>query len=120
MSYITIDETDKRPPYEQICACVISLIMQDELETGTLLAPIRQLAGDLGVAPNTVARAYRELENAGFVVSRGRRGTIVCEIPTPAADSQPARSIEVAIGDARSAGLSPTEIARLVGRLLAS
>ncbi len=120
MNHITIDETDKRPPYEQICACVISLITEGELEAGTLLAPIRQLAGDLGVAPNTVARAYRELENAGFVVSRGRRGTMVCEMPITATDSRPARTIEAAIGDARSAGLSPAEIARLVGRLLAS
>ena len=41
------------------------------------LSPVRQLAGDLGVAPNTVARAYAELQAEGWLVGDGRRGTRV-------------------------------------------
>ena len=44
---------------------------------------IRQLAGDLGLAANTVARAYRELEVDGFVRSTGRRGTVVIRTAPP-------------------------------------
>ena len=44
---------------------------------GTRLPAVRQLAADLGLAVNTVARAYRELEAAGLVETRGRHGTVV-------------------------------------------
>lgn len=47
------------------------------LPPGAKLPPVRRLAGDLGLAPNTVARAFRELEAAGLVETQGRRGTIV-------------------------------------------
>jgi DNA-binding transcriptional regulator YhcF (GntR family) len=47
------------------------------LAPGTRLPPVRRLAEDLGLAANTVARAYRELEAAGVVETRGRHGTVV-------------------------------------------
>ena len=52
-------------------------ISAGELPAGTRLPPVRQLANDLGLAANTVARAYRDLEAAGLVETRGRGGTIV-------------------------------------------
>ena len=48
-----------------------------ELPAGTKLPTVRALAATLGIAPNTVARAYRELEYAGVVSTRGRNGTVV-------------------------------------------
>ena len=48
---------------------------------GTRLPTVRRLAGDLGLAVNTVARAYRELERDGLVVTRGRNGTVVAASP---------------------------------------
>ncbi len=64
-------------PYEQLRAQLAAQVTSGELAAGARLATVRQLAEDLGLAPNTVARAYRELEADGFVETRGRNGTFV-------------------------------------------
>jgi DNA-binding transcriptional regulator YhcF (GntR family) len=74
---VELDDTSPVPPYEQIRAQVAAMIGSGALPPGTRLPPIRQLAGDLGLAVNTVARAYRELEAAKLVSSRVRTGTVV-------------------------------------------
>jgi DNA-binding transcriptional regulator YhcF (GntR family) len=62
---------------------------------------VRQLASDLDLAPNTVARAYRELEQDGLLVTRGRRGTFVAgPLPPPPSDAAAGRP-NVAQLDAR-------------------
>jgi DNA-binding transcriptional regulator YhcF (GntR family) len=65
------------PPYAQLRSQVAAMIASGQLEVGYRLPPIRQLAADLDLAPGTVARAYRELEAAGLIVTEGRRGTRV-------------------------------------------
>ena len=75
--FIAVDGALETPPYQQILEQVRGLIERRELEAGTLLPTVRQLAGDLAVAPNTVARAYAELQSDGWIVSDGRRGTRV-------------------------------------------
>lgn len=74
---LAIDTGSPVPPYEQIRAQLQAMVAGGVLAEGTRLPPIRQLAGDLGLATNTVARAYRELEHDGLVQARGRHGTIV-------------------------------------------
>jgi DNA-binding transcriptional regulator YhcF (GntR family) len=74
---ISIDRESPVPPYEQIRAGLADRISRGELEVGTRLPTIRELADQLGLATNTVARAYHELEGAGFVKTRGRAGTFV-------------------------------------------
>ena len=74
---LTIDAGSPVPPYEQIRSQLAAMVDGGALAEGTRLPPIRQLAGDLGLATNTVARAYRELELEGLVQARGRHGTIV-------------------------------------------
>jgi DNA-binding transcriptional regulator YhcF (GntR family) len=79
-----IDEVDTgspTPPYEQIRSQVATMIASGTLLPGTHLPSIRQLAADLGIAANTVARAYRELELEGLVASRVRHGTTVTAEP---------------------------------------
>ena len=78
---IGVDPGSPTPPYEQIRAQLATMIEAGTLAAGTQLPPIRQLAADLGLATNTVARAYRELELEGFVVSRVRHGTTVAARP---------------------------------------
>lgn len=65
------------PPYEQVRQQLAEQIGDGRLPTGTRLPPVRTLAHDLSLAPNTIARAYRELEEAGLVETRGRNGTVV-------------------------------------------
>jgi GntR family transcriptional regulator len=74
---VEIDADSPTPPYEQIRAQIATMIGAGTLPRGAHLPPIRQLAADLGLAANTVARAYRELEHEGLVASRVRHGTTV-------------------------------------------
>lgn len=64
--------------FEQLRLHVIRLADSGALPPGTRLPPVRTLAGLLEVAPHTVARAYKELEAAGVVATKGRNGTVVC------------------------------------------
>jgi DNA-binding transcriptional regulator YhcF (GntR family) len=74
---IAVDATSPVPPYEQVQRQVEALITDGTLRPGHRLPTVRALAGELGLAANTVARAYRELEQTGVVVTRGRNGTVV-------------------------------------------
>ena len=74
---LSVDPDSPVPPYEQIRSQVASMIASGVLADGTRLPPIRQLADDLGLAGGTVARAYRELEDQGSIVTRGRHGSFV-------------------------------------------
>jgi DNA-binding transcriptional regulator YhcF (GntR family) len=74
---ITLDPAASTPPFEQVRAQLAARIVSGDLIAGTRLPPVRRLADDLGLAANTVARAYRDLEAAGLVETHGRGGTIV-------------------------------------------
>ena len=74
---ITLDAHSVIPPYEQVRAQLAEQVQDQRLPAGTKLPTIRRLADDLGLAPNTVARAYRELEQDGVIETRGRHGTFV-------------------------------------------
>ncbi|UKA57112.1 GntR family transcriptional regulator [Arthrobacter sp. FW306-2-2C-D06B] len=64
--------------YEQLRLRIIELADGGTLAVGAKLPAVRSLAEQLDVAPHTVARAYKELEAAGVVATRGRNGTVVC------------------------------------------
>jgi len=70
------------PPYEQVRSQIAAAVESGRLRPATQLPTVRRLAGDLGLAVNTVARAYRELELAGVVETRGRQGTFVAGPPS--------------------------------------
>jgi DNA-binding transcriptional regulator YhcF (GntR family) len=73
---VRVDPADPTPPFEQIRRQLVDEIQSGNLVAGYKLPSVRQLAGDLALAPGTVARAYRELETAGLVESN-RTGTRV-------------------------------------------
>ena len=74
---IELDASSSLPPFEQLRTGIATRIRDGRLPAGTRLPPVRRLALDLDLAPNNVARAYRELEIAGLVTTAGRRGTLV-------------------------------------------
>lgn len=78
---IWIDESARIPPYEQLRAQLRLMVSSGRLKPQERLSPIRSLAAELGLAPGTVARAYRELEWEGIVEGRGRAGTFVVDEP---------------------------------------
>lgn len=83
MTTLTIDPQAPYPPFEQLRRQLVEQIVSQHLPAGTRLPPVRRLAADLALAPNTVARAYRELEAEGYLVTRGRNGTIVAPDAAP-------------------------------------
>ncbi|WP_307864834.1 GntR family transcriptional regulator [Myceligenerans salitolerans] len=74
---ITIDSDSLVPPFEQVRTGLARQMADGTLPVGARLPTVRALAGELGIAVNTVARAYRELEAACLVETRGRAGTFV-------------------------------------------
>ena len=81
--YLVVNPDLEIPPYQQVVAQIRAGIERGELLPDSPLPTVRQLAGDLGIAPNTVARAYGELQNDGWLVGDGRRGTRVAgRLPT--------------------------------------
>ncbi len=80
---VTIDPDSPLPPYEQLRIAIRRLVATGEFPVGSRLPTVRQLAADLGVAPGTVGRAFRELEREGIIESRGRHGTHIKSAPRP-------------------------------------
>jgi DNA-binding transcriptional regulator YhcF (GntR family) len=70
---------DGGPPYRQVADGVRRMIERGSLLPGDRIPPVRTLAEQLDLAPNTVARAYRALEDDGWIVGRGRAGTFVTD-----------------------------------------
>jgi len=108
---LEIDLDNHTPPYRQIRDQIDGLIVTGALAEGTRLPPVRQLASDLELAANTVARAYRELEQHGLISTRGRRGTFVAA-PRLAAPDQGSQS-----GAAAQLGAAARAFAASVRRL---
>lgn len=79
---LVVSTTDPTPPYEQLRRQLADLVISGVIGPGERLPPVRQLAADLGLAVGTVARAYRELDAAGVVVTRRGAGTRV-SVDTP-------------------------------------
>ena len=78
---LLLHHSSPMPPYEQIRLQICTLIASGQLLAGDQLPSVRQLARDLGVAPNTVVRAYNELEREGWVVTSTRRSVSVAPHP---------------------------------------
>lgn len=75
--FLTIDATDSRPVYQQVVDGVKALIAGGHLPEGAPLPSVRQVANDLGVNFNTIATAYRQLQDEGFVSVRHGAGAVV-------------------------------------------
>jgi DNA-binding transcriptional regulator YhcF (GntR family) len=74
---LALDDASTFPPYEQIRVQIIDAVSSGGVAAGSKLPTVRKLAVDLGVAPNTVARSYRELERDGVIETRGRAGSFI-------------------------------------------
>jgi GntR family transcriptional regulator len=75
--FLTLQANDKRPIYQQIADGIKALIACGDLCEGMTLPSVRQVAGDLGINLNTVAVAYRQLQDEGFVTVRHGAGAVI-------------------------------------------
>jgi DNA-binding transcriptional regulator YhcF (GntR family) len=108
---IELDPASPTPPYEQLRAGLAARVDDGSLSPGERLPTVRALAAELEVAVNTVARAYRELENAGVIETRGRAGSFVT------GDQVARRAREAALAylaGTAALGLTPAEAIALV------
>lgn len=120
---ITVDPAAEAAPFAQVRSQLLEAIATGALTSGTRLPTIRQLAGDLGLANNTVA-AYRELLADGVLEPRGRRGTFVRDKATDVVpDARSQRLDELVrnyIDGARAIGVPSDEIVGALTRTLAT
>ena len=108
-----LDPGSSVAPYEQLRTQLATRAASGDLPAGTRLPTVRALAADLGLAVNTVARAYRELEADGVITTEGRRGTFVAA--TAAGSSAEAGlAAAVYVATARRLGLTLPEATRLL------
>jgi len=96
---LLLNQASPVPPYEQIGLQIRTLIASAQLSPGTLLPSVRQLARDLGVAPNTVVRAYSELERNGWVVTSMRKGVMVASRPPMLTTEERQQRLEQAVSE---------------------
>ncbi len=113
--YITVDEKDRRPIYQQIVDEIKGHIASGELSQGTFLPPVRQVAADLGVNLNTVAFAYRRLQKEGLVKVRHGAGALVISrvLKEPIGDHTRSQ-LTAALTQLVLSGLKPSEVKILV------
>jgi GntR family transcriptional regulator len=116
--HIRISPNDGVPIYLQIVNQVKYLVAAGRLAAGEELPPIRTLAERLMINPNTVARAYRELEVAGVVVKRGTTGTFVSATGSPLARRERVRilteRIDALLAEARQLGFDSEQLFDLI------
>lgn len=118
MNRFEIEPDSSLAPYEQVRIQIAQQVSTGRLEAGEKLPTVRQLAADLGLAVNTVARAFRELEVDGVITTRGRKGSFVSsQVLDGAGDvSGLATAAEQYAAVARTSGISLAEATRLVER----
>lgn len=109
---VQIDPHAARPLFEQLRSQIINQVRAGQLPAGARLPTVRELAAELSLAVNTVARSYRELEAAGIVETRGRFGTFVARVDP--ADVTMAAAARTFVEAARSMGVGPADAVRYV------
>ena len=114
---LVVDPASSVPPYEQVRRQVADLVASGSLAPGDRLPTVRGLATELGLAANTVARAFRELEASGVIETRGRAGSFVTGDDVQRSARAAAASYAA---QARALGLSADEALALVARALGS
>ena len=78
---VLLDYRDARPIYTQIVDSFREQVLAGVLENGDKLPSVRELASELTINPNTIQRAYRELEMEGWIASVPGKGSFVCGVP---------------------------------------
>lgn len=114
---LQLNYRDPRPIYEQVKSEFRRLILSGALARGEKLPSVRELAGSLAINPNTIQRAYRELEQEGCISSVRGKGSFVADV-SGAAEARRRELLEQfdqLVQELESLGMTPEELGRRVG-----
>lgn len=113
---ISINYRDPRPIYEQIQSELRRLMLTGALPPGSRLPSVRELAGQLAINPNTIQRAYRELEADGYILSVAGKGSFVAQVDQIAEQQkkQAVGAFRAAAQRLRALGLTQAQLAQLL------
>ena len=117
MLSLNVDQALPEPPYAQLRSQIVGAVSAGSLVAGAKLPTVRALADQLGVAPGTVARAYKELEADGVIETRGRAGTFVSFAQDPLR-SQAQRAAAAYATQVRGLGITDDDAVQLVADAL--
>lgn len=112
-----IDSSNATPVFEQLRMQILGLVRSGDLIAGTKIPTVRGLAEELKIAPNTVAKTYRELEQQGIIETRGRSGSFVASGGDPSQDIA-ARAATDYVKAIRSIGLTDDQARSFVDSAL--
>lgn len=111
---IPLNSRDPRPIYEQIMDNLRRLIVSGGISPGEKLPSVREMAAQLAINPNTIQRAYRELENEGYILSLPGKGSFVAKRDGVEESRIRAlwQQLDAAVAELRFSGVPEEEILR--------
>lgn len=115
-----LDYTDHRPVYEQIKENFKNLIITGAMTEGDAMPSVRELAAILGINPNTIQRAYKELETEGFIYSMRAKGSFVAprtKVIDPKYKEELMLKLNKVLSELAFSGVKKEEICNLIDNL---
>ena len=108
---VHLDYRDARPIYSQITDGFRQQILSGILRTGDKLPSVRELAAQLSINPNTIQRAYRELEMEGWIATVAGKGCFVCGAPAGSGqEKELLQTFDKTVAALLALGLTPQEL----------
>ena len=104
------DLTSRVPIYEQLYKKTVELVMKGVLKEQTQMPSVRSLAKELGVNPNTVAKAYQQLEHDGVIYSVAGRGSFIAKISHQNLKDYAFEDFDKAVNEALKASVTVDEL----------
>lgn len=111
-----LDYKDRRPIYEQIIERFQELILCGALQAGEAMPSVRSLAVELSLNPNTIQRAYQQLERDGYIVSIKGKGSFVSDAQNAAESKRKEmqREFRLCVERALAAGITKEELQEIL------
>lgn len=114
---LTLDTRSREPIYAQLEKQIIRMINLGVYEKDSMLPSVRSVACDLGVNPNTVAKAYKELEQKDIIYTIAGRGAFVSSSNTATIHSIAKKEVRDALSDAKNAGVDKASVMEIINDL---
>ena len=114
---ISIDTRSRVPIYTQLEKQIIKLINLGVYETDSPLPSVRSMACELGINPNTVAKAYKELEQQGVIYTVTGKGLFVSSSDLSSVRKLTIEAVKSALIDAKNSGIDKTTIDKIINEI---